>query len=91
MGKDAKILRFQPKQKDLLSQEEIMNVFAGLVRLVYKSAEYSAYEKAKLKIDYYNQKLNETLIELNKRNKQVEELLELNENLISSLNQNREN
>jgi len=87
MEKNVKILKFQAKEKELLSQEEILKVFSGLVRLVQKSAEYTAFEKAKSKIDYYSQKYNEVVVELNKRNKQVEELLELNESLIVSLNQ----
>lgn len=85
MEKEIKILKFQPKQKDVLSQEEILKVFGGLVRLVQKSAELSAFEKSKKQIEYYTKKLNETTFELNKRNKQVEELLDLNNQLISQI------
>jgi len=85
-NKDINILKFQPKPKEILTNDEIDKVFAGLVRLIQKSAEYNAYEKAKSKINYYNKRLNETMIELNKRNLQIEELLKLNEELISKLN-----
>lgn len=90
MGKDIKILKFQTKQKELLTEEEIIKVFSGLVRLIQKSAEYNAFEKAKSKIDYYVQKYNQVVNELNKRNNQVEELLDLNNSLIAKLNQNNE-
>jgi len=86
MSKSVKILKFQPKQKEVLSQEEIIKVFGGLVRLIQKSAELTAFEKAKNRFNYYEERLNKTTAELNKRNKQVEELLKLNEELIIQLN-----
>lgn len=86
MKKDIKILKFEPKQKDILSNEEIMKVFGGLIRLIQKSAEFNAGEKVKTQIDYYNKRLNETTLELNKRTGQVNELLKLNEDLIKQLN-----
>lgn len=86
MEKDVKILKFQPKQKDVLTQDEIIKVFGGLVRLIQKSAELSALEKVKNKIDGYEQKINKTTAELNKRNRQVEDLLKLNDELIMQLN-----
>ena len=86
MEKDVKILKFQSKQKEALSQEEIVKVFGGLVRLVQKTAELNAFEKAKTRLDYYEQKLSKTTNELNKRNKQLEELLKINEQLILELN-----
>ena len=89
-NKDVNIIKFEPKQKSVLSQEEIMKVFAGLVRLIQKSAEYTAMEKLKSKLEYYIERLNQTTLELNKRNKQLNELLELNESLIAQI-QNNEN
>ena len=85
MGKDIKILKFQPKQKELLSNDEIMKVFVGLMKLIQKSADYNAMEKSKAQVKYYNERLNETMLELNKRNHQIEELLKLNDELISKL------
>lgn len=91
MKKSAKILKFQPKQKELLSNDEIMKVFSGLVKLIQKTAEYNAAEKAKAKVDYYNERLSQTTIELNKRNKQIDELLKLNDELICKLtNKNKD-
>ena len=86
MKKDIKIIKFEPKQKDILTNEEIMKVFSGLIRLIQKSAEFSAGEKVKTQIDYYNKRLNETTLELNKRIGQVNELLKLNEDLLKQLN-----
>ena len=86
MKKDIKIIKFEPKQKDILTNEEIMKVFSGLIRLIQKSAEFSAGEKVKTQIDYYNKRLNETTLELNKRTGQVNELLKLNEDLLKQLN-----
>ena len=63
-----------------------MKVFGGLIRLIQKSAEFNAGEKVKTQIDYYNKRLNETTLELNKRTGQVNELLKLNEDLIKQLN-----
>ena len=79
----GKILKFQYKPSEILTTEEIMKVFSGLVRLIQKSAEYSATAKT----DYYISKLNETTAELNKRNRQVEELLKLNEELLKKCKQ----
>jgi hypothetical protein len=86
MGKNnAKIIKFEQKHKEILSNDEIMKVFGGLVRLVQKSAEYNAVEKVRCQFDYYIKRLNETTAELNKRNNQVNELLKLNEDLIRQL------
>ena len=84
--KSSKILKFQPKQSELLTQNEIMKVFSGLVRLIQKSAEYNAQQKVKTQLDYYKQKLSETIVELNKRNNQLEELLKVNDELLVALN-----
>ena len=86
-SKENKILKFEAKPKEILSNEEIMKVFSGLIRLIQKSAEYSAGEKVKSQMDYYNKRLNETTVELNKRTGQVNELLKLNEDLIRQLTQ----
>ena len=85
MEKDIKILKFQQKHKEVLSQDEIIKVFGGLIKLVQKTAEFNAIERVKSRIDYYEQKLNKTAVELNKRNKQIEELLDLNNQLIEQL------
>jgi len=85
-NKNNKIIKFQPKQSELLTQSEILKVFSGLVRLVQKSAQYNAEQKVKTQVEYYKQKLNETIIELNKKNNQLKELLEVNEELLMALN-----
>ena len=87
MKKEIKILKFESKQKDILTNDEIMKVFGGLMRLIQRSAEFSACEKVKSQIDYYSKRLNETMVELNKRTGQVNELLKLNEDLIKQLNE----
>lgn len=84
--KCIKILKFEPKQKEVLTNDEIMKVFGGLIRLIQKSAEFNAGEKVKSQIVYYDKKLNETTLELNKRTNQLEALLRLNEELINQLN-----
>ena len=80
-----KILKFETKPKEVLTDEEVMKVFGGLVRLIQKSAEYNAKEKVKTQMEYYNKKLNETTVELKKRCRQVDNLLKLNEELINRL------
>ena len=87
--KNNKILKFQPKQTELLTQSEIIKVFSGLVRLVQKSADYNAQQKVKTQVEYYKQKLNETILELNKRNNQLGELLKVNDELLSALNNSK--
>ena len=82
---NVKIIKFEQRNKEVLSNDEIMKVFGGLVRLIQKSAEYNAFEKVRCKFDYYIKRLNETTAELNKRNNQVDELLKLNEDLIRQL------
>ena len=86
MERNIKILKFQQKQKEILSEDEIIKIFVGLVRLVQKSADYNAAEKIKNNINGMQQKLEETNQELKKRTIQVEELLKLNNDLIQQLN-----
>lgn len=86
MERNIKILKFQKKQKEILSEDEIIKIFVGLVRLVQKSADYNAAEKIKNNINGMQQKLEETNQELKKRTIQVEELLKLNNDLIQQLN-----
>lgn len=85
---EVNILKFEPKQKQVLNNDEIMKVFLGLMRLISKNAEYEAIEKVKLKLDNYRSKLNKVTKELKKRTLQVEQLLELNENLLATINEN---
>ena len=87
--KNNKILKFQPKHTELLTQSEIIKVFSGLVRLVQKSADYNAQQKVKTQVEYYKQKLSETILELNKRNNQLEELLKVNDELLTALNNSK--
>lgn len=86
MKKNCKILKFEAKEKELMTNDEIMKVFLGLIRLVQKSAEYTAFEKVQTKLNYYEKRLNEVTIELNKKNKQLDEILKLNDDLISEIN-----
>lgn len=81
-NKERKILKFEPKPRELLTDSEIMKVFGGLVRLIQKSAEYNATKKVESQLDYYVRRLNEVTCELNKRVSQVDELLKLNDELI---------
>ena len=82
---EIKILKFETKPKELLSTEEIMKVFSGLIRLIQKSAEFKANEKMKTQIELCNKRFDEAKTELNKRTYQVNELLKLNEELIRQL------
>jgi len=85
---ENKILKFQPKHNSSLSTDEIVKVFLGLVKLIRKSAEHDAMEKVKNSIREYKNKLNETTKQLEKRTIQVEQLLQVNENLMSMVNEN---
>ena len=76
------ILTFEKKSRELLNDEEILKLFMGFLRLMKKSALYDAELKCREKLNYYSNKLNETVLELNKRSQQVKELLEVNETLI---------
>lgn len=77
-----RILKFEAPSKEILTTDEIMKVFSGLVRLIQKSAEYNAEIRVKEQTNYFLEKLNKTTLELNKRTRQLEEVLKLNEELI---------
>ena len=86
MESNIKLLQFQPKQKDILSEEEIMKIFVGLLRLIQKTADFNACEKVKKNIDSMKKQIEELNRELRKRTSQVEELLNLNDDLIKQIN-----
>lgn len=87
MKNNVKILKFQKKNDDLISDEEIMKIFNGLFRLIKKSAEYSAFKAVEKKIKTDAEKIKSLNEKLSRRDKQLEQLLKLNENLTDKLKQ----
>lgn len=85
MEKDVKILKFNKKSDDLLTDDEIMKIFMGLLRLMKKSAEYSAIKSVEQKIKNDAKKINDLNEKLAKRTKQLEKLLKLNDELASKI------
>lgn len=87
MKNNVKILKFQKKNDDLISDDEIMKIFNGLFRLIKKSAEYSAFKAVEKKIKTDAEKIKALNEKLSRRDKQLEQLLKLNENLTDKLKQ----
>lgn len=87
MKNNVKILKFQKKNDDLISDDEIMKIFNGLFRLIKKSAEYSAFKAVEKKIKNDAEKIKALNEKLSRRDKQLEQLLKLNENLTDKLKQ----
>ncbi len=85
MEKDVKILKFNKKSEDLLTDDEIVKIFMGLFRLMKKSAEYSAIKSVEQKIKNDAKKINDLNVKLEKRTKQLEKLLKLNDELASKI------
>ena len=85
MEKDIKILKFNKKSEDLLTDDEIVKIFMGLLRLMKKSAEYSAIKSVEQKIKNDAKKINDLNVKLEKRTKQLEKLLKLNDELASKI------
>lgn len=85
MKKDVKILKFNKKSEDLLTDDEIVKIFMGLLRLMKKSAEYSAIKSVEQKIKNDAKKINDLNVKLEKRTKQLEKLLKLNDELASKI------
>lgn len=85
MEKDVKILKFNKKSEDLLTDDEIVKIFMGLLRLMKKSAEYSAIKSVEQKIKNDAKKINDLNVKLEKRTKQLEKLLKLNDELTSKI------
>lgn len=87
MKNNVKILKFQKKNDDLISDDEIMKIFNGLFRLIKKSAEYSAFKAVEKKLKTDAEKIKALNEKLSRRDKQLEQLLKLNENLTDKLKQ----
>ena len=85
MEKEVKILKFNKKSEDLLTDDEIVKIFMGLLRLMKKSAEYSAIKSVEQKIKNDAKKINDLNVKLEKRTKQLEKLLKLNDELASKI------
>lgn len=85
MEKDVKILKFNKKSEDLLTDDEIVKIFMGLLRLMKKSAEYSAIKSVEQKIKNDAKKINDLNVKLEKRTKQLEKLIKLNDELASKI------
>ena len=85
MEKDVKILKFNKKSEDLLTDDEIVKIFMGLLRLMKKSAEYSAIKSVEQKIKNDAKKISDLNVKLEKRTKQLEKLLKLNDELASKI------
>lgn len=86
MEKEVKILKFNKKADDLLTDDEIMKVFMGLLRLMKKSAEYNALKSVEKKIKSDAKKISDLNTKLEKRTIQLEKVLRLNDELLNKIN-----
>ncbi len=83
---EIKIMKFKKNQEELLSDDEIVKIFMGLMRLMKKSAEYTALKSVENKIKSDANKIEELNLKLKKRDDQLIELLKLNDDLIKKHN-----
>jgi len=81
----VKILKFNKKREDLLSDDEVVKIFMGLFRLMKKSAEYTAIKSVETKLKSDAKKIRELDEKLTRRTIQVEQLLKLNQELTEQL------
>lgn len=79
------ILTIKPKNK-ALSDEDINNLIKGFVNLIRRNTIYDLNEKYKSIIADYNIRLNNTIIELNKKNNLLKDVLLENERLKNNNN-----
>ena len=85
MKESVKILKFNKKPDDLLSDDEVMKIFMGLFRLMKKSAEYTAIKSVESKLKSDARKIRELDAKVAKRTNPVEQLLKLNQELTAQL------
>lgn len=81
MEKGIKILKFERKKEELLSEDDITKIFMGLMGLMRKSAEYTALKSVEKKLKSDSEKINCLTKKLELRSKQLEEVLKINEEL----------
>ncbi len=70
------IISFSSRQKPLLSDADINSLFLGLVRLVKRSAVEEFSNKLKDQKESANQSLRQMLVDLNKKDKEIDKLKE---------------
>ncbi len=80
------ILPFKP-QNNILSDDELNSLFAGFLRLIKKSAVIQAEKAYRGKIDYYITRLNECMMTIAKKDRQLQILTQLNKQLVSTKSQ----
>lgn len=85
--KNNNIITIKPIDKKL-TDEDINNLIMGIVGLIKKTTAYSVSEHYKGIINEYNIRLNNTLIELNKKNNLLNTALKENEMLKESKSNN---
>ena len=68
------IITFTKKKKEFLSESDINSLFLGLVRLVKRSAMEEVSFKTKLEKENTNNALRQALVDLNKKDKELEKL-----------------
>lgn len=85
--RDVKIdnISVMPSQKRLITDKEIQSLFWGLVRLVKKSAEQDLEETLKREAEFANTTLQNSLIDLRRKEMLIKELKEQNIMLKSKL------
>lgn len=81
MEKGIKILKFEKKKEELLSEDDITKIFMGLMGLMKKSAEYMALKTVEKKLKSDSEKISDLTKKLELRSKQLEEVLKINEEL----------
>lgn len=80
-----------PLQKNFITEKEIQSLFWGLVRLVKKSAEQDIENNLKQEAEFANTTLQNTLVDLRRKEMLIKELKEQNKNLKIKLQNMEEN
>ena len=77
------ILQFKAPE-NALTDVELNNLFAGFLRLIKKTVILQFEKEYRTKINYYVSRLNECMAQLNKKDRQLKALIELNKELVGA-------
>lgn len=75
------IIPFKIREKQILSDGDISNLVFGLINLIKKNTIYEMDKKYKETIFDYQTRLNNTILELKKKNSLILEILKVKENI----------
>jgi hypothetical protein len=74
-----------PHAKSKITDSDLNDLFFGLVKLIKKTAEDEISEKLKSECEFANSTLRSTIIALNEKEKQLNNLSQINKDLVQKL------